>query len=100
MLVSSAASRTGSRPASTAATTPMIQVARCGTWRRGCRAPNQRGIRPSRLIAYQSREAPIMNEKLTVTMPSTAPIAITVPTPPRPTASNAAEKPRAGSTWV
>ena len=76
MFVSSAASRIGTTPAITADTMPTIHVGRCGTRLRLVLA-NHPGSRPSRLIAYQTRDAPSMNENSTVRMPTIAPIATT-----------------------
>ncbi len=93
MFVSSATIPIGRTPASTAEATPRIQVTRVGTWRFGSVFANHFGMRPSRLIENQTREAPSMNVIKTVTMPTMAPIAMTFATPPSPTEANADEKP-------
>jgi predicted nucleic acid-binding Zn ribbon protein len=100
MLVSSAASPIGSRPAMTADATPTIQVIRVGTRRTGSVWANQRGSRPSRLIANHTRVTPSMNVNMTVRIPMMAPTATMSANQLSPTDANAPEKPLSASISV
>ncbi len=97
MLVSSAASPIGRKPAITAEATPTIQVTRVGTCRVGCVFANHLGSRPSRDMENHTRVTPSMNVNITVRMPMMAPTAMMSASEPSPTDLNAVEKPLSGS---
>jgi hypothetical protein len=96
MLVSSATTVMGRKPANSAEPMPMIHVTRVGTFRFRSVTANQAGSRPSRLMENQTRDAPSMNVSITVTTLTIAPTATTFATAGRPTDSKAVAKPLSG----
>ena len=95
MFVRSAAARIGRTPASTIATTPAIQVTRCGVPWRSTRA-NHGESRPSRLIENHTRVTPSRNVSMTVRIDSTAKIEMMFAITGSPTWLNAEAKPASG----
>ena len=89
MLVSSAASLIGKKPAIRPPRMPTIQVTRTGTRCLASTAANHLGSSPSRDIENHTRVTANMNVNITVAIPRIAPTEIRVAMLGRPTSSNA-----------
>ncbi len=75
----------------------MVSVIFTGVPVFGLTCANGRGSRPSRLIANSTRTAPIISVITTVVRPATAPAAIIVANPSRPTSWKAVARAALGS---
>ena len=71
---SSPSSAIGKKPATTAATTPVMIVVTYGVWNFGCTLPKTGGSRPSRLIEKKMRGWPMSITSTTDARPTMAPM--------------------------